>query len=69
MAEFPGFYWFSGVAHNRLHNPYFQMLASLPNVEEVSFTVHTTGVTTSAFGEREMMRLEAVDPVRAKERR
>jgi hypothetical protein len=45
------------------------MFASLPNVEEVLFTMHTAGVTKSAFGEREMVRLEAFDPVRTKERR
>jgi hypothetical protein len=68
-VEFPGFYWFRGVAHNRVHHPYFQMLVSLPNVEEVSFTMHTAGVTMSAFGEFEMVRLEAVDPIHAKERK
>lgn len=66
---FPKLYWFSGVAHNRRHNPYFQMTASLPHLEELTFTLHTAGITTSCFGERQMVQLEATDPQRAKERK
>ena len=68
-VEFPNFHWFSGVVHNRRHNPYFQMLVSLPYVEDVALTMHIAGVTTSAFGEREMVRLEAFDPILAQERK
>ncbi|KAF2030894.1 hypothetical protein EK21DRAFT_111561 [Setomelanomma holmii] len=65
----PKFYWFSGVAHNRRHNPYLAILTSLPNLEQLSITLHTAGLTTSCFGERQMINLEASDPVRAKERK
>ena len=34
-VEIPGFYWFSGVAHNRRHNPYFQMLVSLVSIGDL----------------------------------
>jgi hypothetical protein len=68
-VAFPKFYWFSGVAHNRRHNPYFQMTASLPALEEISFALHTAGITTSCFAERQMIQLEASDPARAKERK
>jgi hypothetical protein len=67
--EFPGFYWFSGVGHNRPHNPYFQMTATLPNLQFLALRLHTAGVTTSAFGEKKMVELEATDPVAAKERK
>jgi hypothetical protein len=65
----PKFFWFSGVAHNRRHNPYFQVCASLPNLTAICFCLHTAGITTSRFGERQMIELEATDPVRAKERK
>ncbi|CAO2654050.1 Nn.00g107830.m01.CDS01 [Neocucurbitaria sp. VM-36] len=67
--EFPGFLWFSGLAHNRPHNPYWQMARHLPALRALSFKLHTQGVTTSAFGERQMLAIEAVDPERSKERK
>ncbi|KAH7091602.1 hypothetical protein FB567DRAFT_617272 [Paraphoma chrysanthemicola] len=65
---FPKLFWFSGVAHNRRHNPFLMFAASLPNLHTITFNLHTAGITTSAFGERQMIALEQTDPVRAKER-
>lgn len=67
--NFPGFYWFSGVAHNRCHNPYFQMMASLPSVRELTFRLHTAALTTSAFGEREMLAIEVHNDIASAGRR
>ncbi|KAH8712253.1 hypothetical protein GQ44DRAFT_776122 [Phaeosphaeriaceae sp. PMI808] len=67
--EFPHLYWFSGVADNRAHNPYFKMTASLPNLQQLTFTLHTAGITASRFSERYMLQLEATNPCRAKERK
>jgi hypothetical protein len=50
---YPQFFWFSGVAHNRRHNPYLQVASGLPELRELTFTLHTAGITTSAFGERQ----------------
>jgi hypothetical protein len=66
---FPKLYWFSGVMNNRNNNPSFLMAASLPSLKEISFTLHTAGMTTSPFGERRMLELERTDPTLAKERR
>lgn len=67
--EFPGFFWFGGVGRNRLHNPYFQMTATLPNLQFLAIRLHTASVTESAFGEKEMVEMERSDPVAAKERK
>ena len=67
--QLPGFYWFSGVQHNRLHNPYMQLARHLPNLRGLSLKMHTAGVTTSAFTERQMIEIETYDPARSKERR
>jgi hypothetical protein len=67
--SFPKLFWFSGVMNNRKHNPNFLMTASLPSLKEISFTLHTAGMTTSCFGEKMMIQLERTDPARAKERR
>ncbi len=67
--ELPGFYWFSGVQHNRLHNPNVQMAQHLGNLRELTFKMHTAGITTSAFGERQMIQLEREGLERSKERR
>ncbi|KAF1915920.1 hypothetical protein BDU57DRAFT_547735 [Ampelomyces quisqualis] len=67
-VSFPGFYQFSGVQHNRLHNPFLKMAAQLPSLKELTFTMHTAGTTTSALGERQMITLESTDPERARER-
>lgn len=45
------------------------MIASLSNVAQVTFRLHTAGLTTSAFGEREMLALEQRDDIAAAERR
>ncbi|KAH7409860.1 hypothetical protein DE146DRAFT_588044, partial [Phaeosphaeria sp. MPI-PUGE-AT-0046c] len=68
-VNFPGFYWFSGVVHNRPHNPYWQMMASLSSVRELTFRLHTASLTASAFGEREMLAIETRDDTRSAERR
>ncbi|KAH7378365.1 hypothetical protein BKA66DRAFT_467140 [Pyrenochaeta sp. MPI-SDFR-AT-0127] len=47
----------------------FQMAAHLPNLRQISFTIHTAGITASAFSERQMIAIEANEPIRAKERR
>lgn len=65
----PYFYYFSGVFHNRRHNPYFIFTSHLPHLEELSLRLHTAGLTTSAFGERLMIEIEQSDPERSKERK
>ncbi|KAF1848739.1 uncharacterized protein K460DRAFT_415240 [Cucurbitaria berberidis CBS 394.84] len=68
--ELPGFHWFSGIANNRLHNPNLEMAKNLPNLRELTFRMHTAGITKSAFGsEREMIECEKLDPVRSKDRK
>jgi hypothetical protein len=67
-VELPKFYWFSGVALNRHHNPYFQMCRNLPNLREVALTMQTAGVTSSRFAERQMIALELTNPEATKER-
>jgi hypothetical protein len=62
-------YWFSGVSHNRQHNPFLVFASQLPVLAEMTFVLHTAGLTTSCFGERQMIALERTDPVRAKERK
>ncbi|KAH3962336.1 hypothetical protein HBI38_181930 [Parastagonospora nodorum] len=68
-VTFPGFYWFSGVAHNRRENPYFVLTKTLVGLQDISLRFHTAGITTSRFGERQMLAIEAVEPERAKERK
>jgi hypothetical protein len=67
-VKFPGFHQFSGIAFNRVHNPYFEFSKELPGLIEMTFHMHFAGVTTSAFGERQMIALERTDPERARER-
>jgi hypothetical protein len=67
-VELPKFYWFSGVAANRNHNPYLQMCRNLPNLRELSFTMQTAAVTTHRFAERQIIALERTNPEAAKER-
>lgn len=45
------------------------MARNLANLGKITFRMHTAGVTTSAFTERQMIAMEAVDPMRAKGRR
>jgi hypothetical protein len=61
-----GFHWFSGT---RKINPYFELCAKLPNLEDLTLTLHNAGITTSCFGEREMIRLEGVEPEKARWRK
>lgn len=67
-VELPKFYWFSGIALNRHHNPYLQMCRNLPNLRELSLTIHTAGLTKQRWPERQMIVLERDNPEAAKER-
>jgi hypothetical protein len=62
-------YWFSGTSPDRPNNPYFMFASGLRWLRQISFTLHTAGLTKSAFGERQMIELERTDSERAKERR
>ncbi len=66
--ELPKFYWFSGVALNRYHNPYIQMCRNLPNLCELCLTFHTAGLTNQRWAERQIISLEQTNPEAAKER-
>ena len=66
--QLPKFYWFSGVALNRHHNPYLQMCRNLPNLREVSLTMQTAGLTTQRWPEHQIDILERTNPEAAKER-
>ncbi|KAH6644272.1 hypothetical protein C7974DRAFT_439567 [Boeremia exigua] len=66
--ELPKFYWFSGVALNRHHNPYLQMCRNLPNLRDLSLTIHTAGLTNQRWAERQIAALEQKNPEAAKER-
>jgi hypothetical protein len=66
---FPQLYWFSGTSLDRPNNPYFMFVRGLPLLNQLSFTLHTAGLTTSCFGERQMIALERTNPLRAKERK
>lgn len=65
--SFKGFYWFSGIAHNRTANPYLEICAGLPNLQELTLTFHTAGLTTSRWHERERIKMEATDLEKSKE--
>ncbi|KAF2743271.1 hypothetical protein M011DRAFT_489822 [Sporormia fimetaria CBS 119925] len=56
---FPKFYWFSGVNSNRQSNPYMGFLLSLPNIEELTLTLHTAGLTAPMYTDAEVARMEA----------
>ncbi|KAF2134933.1 hypothetical protein P153DRAFT_392231 [Dothidotthia symphoricarpi CBS 119687] len=64
-----GHHWFSGVMLNRHNNPYLTTAAMLPNLQDLTFTMHTAGVTTSVYGERRMVEIERTDPVESRARR
>lgn len=66
--QLPKFYWFSGVALNRHHNPYLQMCRNLPNLRELSLTIQTAGLTSPRWGERQIISLENTNPEASKER-
>lgn len=65
-VSFPKMYWFSGIQNNRRMNPSLAFLASLPAVQEVSLVFHTAGLTTSAFAEKDRLRIEIQDLERSK---
>jgi hypothetical protein len=65
----PGFHWFSGISGNRQVNPFLQLAAICPRLEVLTFALHNAGITTSCFGERQMIQLETTDSVRARARR
>jgi hypothetical protein len=67
-VELPKFYWFGGVALNQHHNPYLQMCRNLPNLRELSLTMHTAGLTNQRWAERQIIALERNNPDAAKER-
>ncbi|KAJ4984393.1 hypothetical protein SVAN01_10100 [Stagonosporopsis vannaccii] len=67
-VELPKFYWFSGVALNRHHNPYLQVCGNLPNLHELSITFHTAGLTAPRWSDRQITTLEQNQPEAAKER-
>ncbi|KAF9701992.1 hypothetical protein EKO04_000997 [Ascochyta lentis] len=67
-VELPKFYWFSGVALNRHHNPYLQMCRNLPNLRELCLTMQTTGLTSQRWPERQIVALERTNPEASKER-
>ncbi|KAF2622853.1 hypothetical protein BU25DRAFT_351439 [Macroventuria anomochaeta] len=67
-VELPKFYWFSGVALNRYHNPYLQMCRNLPNLRELGIAMQTAGLTNQRWPERQIIALERTNPEAAKER-
>lgn len=67
-VELPKFYWFGGVGLNRHHNPYLQMCRNLPNLRELTLTMHTAGLTNQRWPERQIIVLECNNPDAAKER-
>ncbi|KAG9190424.1 hypothetical protein G6011_08512 [Alternaria panax] len=64
-----GFHWFSGVSDSRKSNPFMILASNLPSLRDMSFTVHTSALTGSMWGERQLLELERTNPDRAKERR
>ena len=67
-VELPKFYWFSGIAINRHHNPYLQICRNLPNLRELSLTMQTAGLTNQRWGEKQIAVLERTNPEAPKER-
>jgi hypothetical protein len=65
-VAFPQMYWFSGVGGNRQANPFLVFLSRLPAVQEVTLTLHTAGLTGSAYSERDRVRMEEADFERSK---
>jgi hypothetical protein len=64
-----GFHWFSGINDNRKSNPFLVLASNLPSLTEISFTLHTSTITDSRWGERQLLELERTNPNQAKERR
>lgn len=67
-VELPKFYWFSGVALNRHHNPYLQMCRNLPNLEELTLKMQTAGLTSQRWSEKQIVALERTNPEASKEK-
>ncbi|KAI0586071.1 hypothetical protein Alg130_04452, partial [Pyrenophora tritici-repentis] len=67
--ELTGFHWFSGVTGSRRSNLFLDLASMLPSLREVTFTMHIGSITASMWGDRQMIELEATDPVCARERR
>lgn len=67
-VELPKFYWFSGVALNRHHNPYLRLCSNLPNLQELSLTFHTAGLTKPRWAEHQISPLEQSQSEAVKER-
>lgn len=68
-VDMNGFHWFSGITDNRDSNPFLALASNLPKLQEMAFTLHTSTVTDSRFGERQLLELEQTDPERSKEGR
>lgn len=68
-VNLPSQHWFSGVNSNRRSNPYFKVLASLPRLQSVTFTMHNASITDSCFGERRMIDIEKYDSVGSRARK
>ncbi|KAH9869490.1 hypothetical protein IAQ61_006696 [Plenodomus lingam] len=66
---FPGFHWFSGVTENRARNPFLNMAANLPHIEDIALSMHTTGITMSCWTEQQQVEIERVDAARSQERK
>ncbi|KAF2014537.1 hypothetical protein BU24DRAFT_463318 [Aaosphaeria arxii CBS 175.79] len=56
--SFPGFFWFSGILHNRKENPMLAFATTLPNLKEMAITFHTAGLTASKYTERDRLLME-----------
>jgi hypothetical protein len=68
-VDMNGFHWFSGVSGNRKSNPLMILASNLLSLREMSFTLHTSAITDSMWGERQLLELERTRPDKAKERR
>jgi hypothetical protein len=68
-VDMNGFHWFSGVSGNRKSNPLMILASNLLSLREMSFTLHTSAITDSMWGERQLLELERTRPDEAKERR
>ncbi|CAG5185715.1 uncharacterized protein ALTATR162_LOCUS11384 [Alternaria atra] len=67
--DISGFHWFSGISDNRRSNPFMVLASNLPSLREMHLTLHTSMMTDSKWGERQLFELERTDPDQAKERR
>ncbi|CAN9420677.1 unnamed protein product [Alternaria alternata] len=68
-VDMKGFHCFSGVSGNHKSNPFMILASNLPSLREMSFTLHTSAITDSMWGERQLLELERTRPDKAKERR